>query len=52
MQLCQMEMYKKQVDLDKCNNDHKWIADAIINVVLATLGAFTGYLYASKKEKE
>lgn len=52
LQLCQMEMYKKQVDLEKCNNDHKWIADAIINVGLATLGAFTGYLYASKKEEK
>lgn len=52
LQLCQMEAYKKQVDLDKCNDDHKWIADAIINVGIATLGAVTGYLYASKKEKE
>lgn len=50
LQLCQMETYKKQVDLDKCNNDHKWIADAVINVGLATLGVITGYLYASNKE--
>ena len=50
LQLCQMEAYKKQVDLDKCNNDHKWIADAIVNVGLAALGVLTGYLYASNKD--
>lgn len=50
LQLCQMETYKKQVDLDKCNNDHKWIADAIVNVGLAALGVLTGYLYASNKD--
>jgi len=52
LQLCQMEMYKKQVDLEKCNNDHKWIADAIVNVGVAGLGVLTGYLYATKKEEK
>lgn len=52
LQLCEMQMYKKQVDLDKCNNDHKWIADAIVNVGVAALGVLTGYLYATNKEEK